>query len=282
MNREPEPYGGLPPLLAALFDGRMTADEEMRLGDVPRDDPEAQQVYYDYCWTHALLRYELGGLGDLPTMAVTGRRTNDGMTGRDQAADAPVANRESMVPPPPLAPTFLSAALHGMADYFPEGMPLAYLIATAVTGLGILIASHVYMSRPEQVARQPASLPSPLSPVPAVVGRVTGMVDCKWERGAGDGGRKTGPENPTSYILHPTSLVALGDKFAFSSGLMEITYNTGAKVILQGSVTYKVESNGGYLAVGKLTGKLEKGERGRGERRGNGKSSIINHQSSII
>ena len=46
---------------------------------------------------------------------------------------------------------------------------------------------------------------------------------------------------------------------------MEITYNTGAKVILQGPVTYEVESNGGYLAVGKLTGKLEKGEGGRGK-----------------
>ena len=39
---------------------------------------------------------------------------------------------------------------------------------------------------------------------------------------------------------------------------MEITYDTGAKVILQGPVTYSVEANGGYLAVGKLTGKLEK------------------------
>ena len=53
-------------------------------------------------------------------------------------------------------------------------------------------------------------------------------------------------------------LVSLGDKFALASGLMEITYDTGAKVILQGPVTYEVESNGGYLAVGKLTGKLEK------------------------
>ena len=38
---------------------------------------------------------------------------------------------------------------------------------------------------------------------------------------------------------------------------MEITYATGAKVILQGPVTYEVDSNGGYLSVGKLTGKLE-------------------------
>ena len=39
---------------------------------------------------------------------------------------------------------------------------------------------------------------------------------------------------------------------------MEITYNTGAKVILQGPVTYEVDANGGYLSLGKLTGKLEK------------------------
>ena len=40
---------------------------------------------------------------------------------------------------------------------------------------------------------------------------------------------------------------------------MEITYDTGAKVILQGPVTYEVESShGGYLSVGKLTGRVEK------------------------
>jgi hypothetical protein len=39
---------------------------------------------------------------------------------------------------------------------------------------------------------------------------------------------------------------------------MEITYDTGAKVILQGPVTYEVESeNGGFMSVGKLTGKVE-------------------------
>ena len=39
---------------------------------------------------------------------------------------------------------------------------------------------------------------------------------------------------------------------------MEITYDTGAKVILQGPVTYEVESaSGGYLSVGKLTARVE-------------------------
>ena len=71
--------------------------------------------------------------------------------------------------------------------------------------------------------------------------------------------------------------MSLGDKFALASGLMEITYDTGAKVILQGPVTYEVESNGGYLSVGKLTGKLEKKGQGtvvRWQRLQNHKSEI--------
>ena len=72
------------------------------------------------------------------------------------------------------------------------------------------------------------------------------MVDCKWAGTAFDS-----PDVP------------LGRKYELASGLMEITYDTGAKVILQGPVTYEVESaRGGYLAVGKLTARVEK----RGER----------------
>jgi hypothetical protein len=47
----------------------------------------------------------------------------------------------------------------------------------------------------------------------------------------------------------------LGGKYALASGLVEITYDTGAKVVLQGPVEYVVESpNGGFMSVGKLTG----------------------------
>ena len=69
------------------------------------------------------------------------------------------------------------------------------------------------------------------------------MVDCKWAGTAFD-----------------APGVPLGRKYELASGLVEITYDTGAKIILQGPVTYEVESgNGGYLAVGKLTARVEKG-----------------------
>ena len=96
-------------------------------------------------------------------------------------------------------------------------------------------------------------------------------------------------------------MVHLNDCLALRSGLLEITYDTGAKVVLQGPVTYKVDSAaGGYLAVGKMTACLEsslpspagtdlKGWSGRGAGGEGGPNSLVaassrpsNHQSEIL
>ena len=71
-------------------------------------------------------------------------------------------------------------------------------MATVIFGVGLLIGSLVHVSQPVQVAKQSVSLPSPLSPLPSVVGRITGMVDCKWEtKGLGirDWGLEEGSES---------------------------------------------------------------------------------------
>jgi hypothetical protein len=78
------------------------------------------------------------------------------------------------------------------------------------------------------------------------------MVDCQWVD------PRTAPAGNT---------VALGQVYALTSGLVELTYDTGARVILQGPVTYAVESaNGGRLSLGKVTAKLEKKSEVRGQR----------------
>ena len=202
----------------------------------------------------------------------------------DRAARGQITS--TFVAPPELtaAPTlgFLTTALHGTIGYFSDGMPLAYLLATVITGLGLLIGSVIHVAGPEEMARQSATLPSPLSPLPSIVGRITGIVDCQWRKeGSGVRGQGSEIENPKSQIPNRKSLVALGDRFALSSGLMEITYDSGARVILQGPGTYEVEANGGYLAVGRLTGKLEKRGERREERVEGGKSEIRNLKSEI-
>lgn len=91
------------------------------------------------------------------------------------------------------------------------------------------------------------------------VGRITGAVDCSWAAGT----------------AAPSSLdyVTVGQQIKLSSGLLEITYDSGTKIILLGPVTFTVGSDGGYLASGRLVAKLKDG-RDFSDVVGNEKSSI--------
>ena len=210
-----------------------------------RVDGGARDWYLGYCRLHGTLSLELRA--HRATQAVFEQiGITPSVTGSNELD---VVRTETSASP---APPFLSTTLYGTVGYFSSGWPMAYLVATVIFAIGALVGSLVHVSDSVQVASQSVSLPTPLSPLPSVVGRITGMVDCRWEKNSGQGQwSESQCEAGDSYCL-------LGDKFALTSGLMEISYDTGAKVILQGPVTYEVEANGGYLAVGKLTGRLEK------------------------
>jgi hypothetical protein len=96
------------------------------------------------------------------------------------------------------------------------------------------------------------------------VGQITGLVDCLFKNTPEGRGQR-------SQIIRENYQIRLGQTLALASGLIEITYLSGAKVILQGPVTYKVESKaGGYLSLGKLTARVD-----------NPKSQIPNPKSQI-
>ena len=103
------------------------------------------------------------------------------------------------------------------------------------------------------------------------VGRITGTFDCQW--------------SDASTVAIDRANVPLGRRYALGSGLMEISYDSGAKVILQGPCVYQVDSAaGGYLAIGKLTARVGGRGVGRGER-GKRKDAMVenaaNQQSAI-
>ena len=100
----------------------------------------------------------------------------------DKDSTSPIFSSPSSRLPPSSAPSFLGNAWHGTFGYFSSGWPVAYLLATVIYGIGLLIGSLVPVSQPAQVARQTVPLPSPLSPLPTMVGRITGMVDAEWEQ----------------------------------------------------------------------------------------------------
>jgi hypothetical protein len=172
---------------------------------------------------------------------------------------------------PPVA-GFFFPTFDGAVERFFTGWPAAYLVATVVFAIALAIGAVVHVSHPVQVVRPSVPSPQPLASSPSLVGRITGMVDCQWEKGSGvgvqlsaDSGQQL--QSTSHQPLATNHSVSLGDRFVLRSGLMEITYDTGAKVILQGPVTYEVESpTSGYLSVGKLTARLEKRSAVSGQR----------------
>ena len=156
------------------------------------------------------------------------------------------------------------------------GVLFSYLMATVILGVAMTVAwvwkrpdySQIVHVTPPAVQRGRHAAADR-----NVVGRVTATVDCQWGEAE--------EEDPQTAILYPRSRVYLGQKIALVSGLMEIAYDTGAKVILEGPVTYAVDSPaGGYLSIGKLTAQLEKRSEVRGQRSesANQQAEITNHR----
>ena len=132
-------------------------------------------------------------------------------------------------------------------------------MATVIFGIGLLVGSLVYVSQPAQVAGNP-SLSLSISPLcPPWSAGLPAWSIANGDKGIRDQGSgirevrfRFGESRQSPIPRFPWR------KFALSSGLLEITYDTGAKVALQGPATYQVESaNGGFLPVGKLLGKVD-------------------------
>ena len=248
--------------LLDLIDGVCTAtitdEQNARLEAFLLHDADAQWFYLQHVHLHGSLLWNEQSQSEWNTVKQMKQRglAPAGVEKTDQVESPRIASIPQVWMESPGGSSFISS-----------GWPVAYLIATAVVGIGLALAAITQVSEPTSIvqdatsARPRSSLSIP-SPKTEIVGRITGMVDCQWEEAArGRGAEESGQTNLKSKIRNLKSPVFLGDRLALRSGLLEITYNSGAKVILQGPVTYEVESAaGGYLLVGRLTAKLEKKE----------------------
>ena len=167
-------------------------------------------------------------------------------------------------PPKALATfSFFGGAWQGAMAYSDEHpVRFSYLVASVLFVIVGFVASYIYVTNhPEQqiawtgtkqlpqeseLTRNP---PSPAENATIGVAHITNRNNCQWQN---------------DKLAPTTDRIMQGDKFSLKSGLLEIVYDTGARVILQGPCTYTVESKiGGFLAVGKVTAKLEKKVAGR-------------------
>jgi hypothetical protein len=261
-------------LALACLSGKATPDQAALLEELVCGDPEARRIYANiirdsihlHRWAAAARLHcdEMSARNDPGAMARPSLiSTVDALVADDSELEtSECANHQTHFP----SLGILGAPVQSTFGYLSSGWPVAYLVASVVLGVGLLVGSSVPVSEPEYVVK--SSLPALPSGHSAPlehqkhVGRITGMVDCVWEE-AGTMGQRPGargqePEKTIHYPLSTNSPVAIGDRFALRSGLLEISYTIGAKVILQGPVTYEVDSAaGGYLAIGKLTARLE-------------------------
>lgn len=251
-------------LANAALCGEMSQAESAELGALVAGYPAARRWYLEFICDACNLRARAQSqqAADLPAIVVGELESEEGL---------------ELFSPRPAVGLFGGMA-RGTTGYFSNAGPLSYLIATFVMLVMGIVAWNWKLPEHAQVVDRTA--PS-FETTPGVVGqtrfvgRVTGLVDCQWEEASrfrvqGSGEEKSsGVRNQNSEIKDQPaprlqSPVSLGDRFALASGLMEITYDTGAKVILQGPCTYEIDSAaGGYLAVGKVTARVEKQEERR-------------------
>jgi hypothetical protein len=223
-------------LIAALREGALSAEQAARLNAILADSPAAREVFARHALFQASLELAFG-----PARPA----------GADDAVAAPLAAVLDSAPPRPIiivqtdsavpAPSFSLHSFIGTSLF-------SYAVATVLMAAAMLIAWEWKTPSYDDLAD---SLPRRMSPTirpatdPATVGRITGTADCQWAAGgtAADEGES----------------VRIGRRYALAAGFLELTYNTGAKVILQGPATYEVESPcGGFLSMGRLTARVEK------------------------
>ena len=222
------------PLVDAACDGSLDETQVDELAAVLESDATSLKVFAD----HVQLRTDIG-------LLCRAERCSEGGLARVRATLAPGS--------PPLV--FLGDSTgRGTVGYSLQTWSLAYLVAAVVFGIALWIGSFTRISRRDEIAsNSPLPAPTLVDAKTESVGRITGLVDCRWA-------------DPTTKALVRDD-VPLGRKYAMASGLMEITYDTGAKVILQGPATYEVESaRSGYLSLGRLTARMEKKAEGGGRR----------------
>ena len=251
-------------LVQAMMEDRLKPQGAAKLDDLLRENETARWIYAQYmnlyaglAWDRTLrkdeqfLNIDIGAHELLRERAIC---ANSGTPAPDDEAVEQPGIPQNVLPS-------LSSAWP--SKYFAsDGWALPYMVATVFMCL-LLLGFWAYKlpsDRGSSIASSDNSRRSTTSgeesihdrPAPVFVGRVTGIAGAKWS------------DDP-DYVAPIGYRVALGRQYKLKSGLMEITYDSGAKVILEGPCSYEIESaRGGYLALGKLVAKVGAGGEGRG------------------
>ncbi len=215
-------------LVGTLCNGDMTAIQTDRLEQLLDGDATAQQVYRQYMALHAELVWQQNALAELP------EATPD------------------VIPNVAIGSGTWSRQFGWRQFGWPAALAACLLIGLAIgfrgasTNIGERISSWVQAGENEI---RLSNLTESLSPV----AKITGSRNCRWLPA---GLQTTGP------IGYGSSLFA-GQKLRLAEGLAEITFNDGARVILQAPADVNIDTaNAISLEQGPITASVPDGSRG--------------------
>jgi hypothetical protein len=256
MSRFPLPAadGELTALMELLCEGTIQPAQRDRLEELLRTDRDAKLYYVAYMDLHAQMQWltrgqETGTSGQWPV--VSGQR----VASDEWRVESEIQHPKTQDPRPKTSiPNLQIPTLHSPLSTL-HYWAISYSVATVLLAVFLLGAWSYTITHPNADSlavknNRGTTLSAANEKDPSqfiFVGRVSGMVDCQWADEA--------------TATFPGAAVALNRRYALKSGLMEITYDSGAKVILQGPCEYTIASaRGGFLKVGKLVARVESRE----------------------
>ncbi|QDU88543.1 FecR protein [Pirellulimonas nuda] len=200
-------------LLALMADERLASDQAQRLGELVAGDEEMRRRYLEAATLGAALEWAHGAATSAPA------QVDELVVADRSAADLVVGG---LAPPVDSRPMVFNRGVSRSAVAFTAG-------ATAV---GILVAALGVLRSPGADPNLDSG-PSPLvnneTPERAVVATLTGLVDCKW----------ADPKRAATYGEH----LYAGRQLKIDSGLAQLTFESGAQLILQGPVKFELRSD---------------------------------------
>lgn len=254
-------------LLLDALDGDATDGQTARLNELLRGDEGARRSAAQFLRDDSILSEEIGTLGQalafLQKAGVTVPSDSSrpfGGWGNLPAALGEIRDADAAEEPSGGRRRTISARCRDIAAAINDH-GLAVAVAASLVAVGFVwhyvtvmgefhrLQSLTAATDPEEVARDRAKGQGLPSPGAVPVARVTGATDCVWA--AGEDGLKFGD------TLRP------GERLRLDRGVLQLTYETGAKVVVEGPVdmvmTTAIEAK---LSAGKIAAAVPRFARG--------------------
>jgi hypothetical protein len=254
-------------LADAFLHNAQTPETATRLEQLLCDNADARQDYIDYMNDAWLLR-------QMASVASPSESFADSSEWNANDSDSAIDADFSLIPvdASPRSPGCssrhgrIASAWNGIGEYLSSHEVFTSYLTASILSLGvILIAMHIYIdtrggnagnrtatnnkaSDSKRISPSESTDKSLASTAPSRqkkerLARIINRDNCRWKQGA----------------ARVDDDIASGDVLELESGLIEMVYDTGAHVVLQGPCKFTVTSpRSGYLGIGALTARVDK------------------------